>query len=446
MTRPLSLPGEFCYRDEPMRHWCQIVIVLLCAAATVAPPIAAAATCGDAQPCQCGDVVEGRYRLRENLGPCPADGLTLRGGAVLDCAGHTIQGSGDPHDGVTGEATVGITLRGTVGAVVRNCTVTGFRTGVTFREAQRSTIMNSTIARNGNFRSRVGYGIHLSRALENTVMECTVRENADEGIHVGTGSHGNALISNEAHDNGRENFYVLSAERTQIVSNRAGGKVSANLYLKHASGSRVADNRFEGRPVVVRGSASGNQLVGNAFNGGLAFRAYPDWSTEARPTRNVVRGGELAGTPCLAFIDASENRVEGASVARCGRVVARSQELTVNEMVGIPLERIPLDLAGGATMRLLAPLRVRVSGPTGMPIAGATIRLRRRTGDVVAAPATDPAGVAEFEIPTHTVSAGGLATFTPIRMTVQADGYPPRDTELADPLPPAVTVDLGGAE
>jgi hypothetical protein len=65
---------------------------------------------------------------------------------------------------------------------------------------------------------------------------------------------------------------------------------------------------------------------------------------------------------------------------------------------------------------------------------------------MIAAPATDLAGVAEFEVPTHVVSAGGLATFTPIRMTVQADGYPPNDTELADPVPPAVTVELGAGE
>jgi len=429
-----------------MRHSRSIAIAVLCAAVATAPCSAPAATCGDAQPCQCGDVVEGRYRLRNDLGPCPADGLALRGGAVLDCAGHTIQGSADPHDGVTGEATVGIALKGTVGAVVRNCTITGFRTGVTFREAQRSTIMNSTIVRNGNFRSRVGYGIHLSRALENTVMECTVRGNADEGIHVGTGSDDNALISNEAYDNGRENFYVLSAQRTQIVSNRAGGKVAANLYLKHASGSRVADNRFDGRPVVVRGTASDNQLVGNAFGGGLAFRAYPDWSTEARPTRNLVRGGELGGAPCLAFIAATDNRIEGVAVSKCTRMVARSQELTTNEIIGIPLERIPLDLSGGATMRLLVPLRVRVSGAGGTPIAAATLRLRRRTGDVIAAPATDSTGLAAFEVPTHVVSAGGLVTFTPIRMTVQADGYPPKDMELADPLPPAVTVDLAAGE
>lgn len=426
-----------------MRHWCSIAIVLLCAVGTARLRVAGAATCGDAQPCQCGDVVEGRYRLRADLGPCLADGLVLRGGAVLDCAGHTIQGSGDPADGVTGAATIGIALKGTVGAVVRNCTVTGFRTGVTFREAQRSTIMNSTIVRNGNFRSRVGYGIHLSRALENTVMECTVNGNADEGIHVGTGSDGNALISNEAYDNGRENFYVLSAHRTQIVSNRAGGKVSANLYLKHATGSRVAENRFDARPVVVRGSATDNVLVANAFGGGLAFRAYPDWSAEARPSRNIVRGGELGGAPCLAFIDASDNRVEGAAVTKCTRIVARSQELTTNEIVGIPLERIPLDLSGGTTLRLLTPMRVHVTGAGGVPIAGASIRVRRRTGDVIAGPATDAAGVAEFEIPTHVVSAGGLTSFTPMRMTVQADGYPPRVIELSEPLPPALTVELG---
>jgi parallel beta-helix repeat protein len=363
---------------------------------------------------------------------------------VLDCAGYAIRGGADATDGATGGATVGIALRGTVGAVVRNCTVTAFRTGVTFREAQRSTIMNSTVARNGDFRSRVGYGIHLSRALENTVMECTVRGNADEGIHVGTGSDGNALIGNEAYDNGRENLYVLSAERTQIVSNRAGGKVSANLYLKNASGSRVAENRFEGRPVVVRGGAADNLLVANVFGGGLAFRAYPEWGTaSARPVRNIVRGGELGGAPCLAFIDAGDNRIEDAAVGRCARIVARAQELTANEIVGVPLERIPLDLSGGATLRLLAPIRVQVTAAGGGPIAGATIRLRRRTGDLIAGPATDLAGVAAFEVPTHVVSAGGLTTFTPMRMTVQADGYPPCERELVDPLPPVVTVELG---
>jgi len=427
-----------------MRLSCSIAIVLSWTVVAATPRAVGAATCGDAQPCQCGDVVEGRYRLRADLGPCLGDGLVLRGGAVLDCAGHAIQGSGDPVDGVTGTATVGIALKGTVGAVVRNCTVTGFRTGVTFREAQRSTIMNSTIVRNGNFRARVGYGIHLSRALENTVMECTVRGNADEGIHVGTDSDGNALISNEAYDNGRENFYVLSADRTQIVSNRAGGKVSTNLYLKHANGSRVAENRFDGRPVVVRGKATENLLVANVFGGGLAFRAYPEWgASAARPSRNIVRGGELAGAPCLAFIDASDNRIEGAATTRCTRVVARSQELTANEMVGIPLERIPLDLSGGATLRLLTPMRVQVQGAGAAPVAGATIRLRRRTGDVVAGPATDQAGGAEFELPTHVVSAGGLTTFTPMRMTVQAEGYSPRERELGEPLPAVVTVDLG---
>jgi parallel beta-helix repeat protein len=426
-----------------MHRWFALV---LCVVAIAIPRGARGAICGDARPCECGDVVEGRHRLPADLGPCAGDGLVLRGGAVLDCAGHTIRGGGDAVEGVTGAASAGIVLKGTVGALVRDCTVTGFRSGVVFRDAVRSTIVGSTAVRNGNFRDRVGYGIHLGRSRECTVMECVVRDNADEGIHVGTGSDDNALLDNEVYDNGRENLYVLSAHRTQIVSNRAGGKVSANLYLKHANGARITENRFEDRPVVVRGSASANVFTDNVFGGGLAFRAYPDWSEAAtRPSRNVVRGGELGGgSVCLAFMDAVDNRVEAVTMTRCARIVGRSQQLTTNEIVGMPLERIPIDLSGGASLRLMSPLRIEVVGGAGVPVAGATIRVRRRTGDVITGPASDASGVIALELATHVVSAASLVSFTPMQMTVQADGYAPQVTELTEPLPQALTVSLEG--
>lgn len=416
------------------------VFVLL----TVCLSPAGAGECGDAVACQCGDVVKGRYRLSADLGPCPGDGLVLVDGAVLDCAGHTIRGGGEVVDGVADAATVGIILKKTVGALVRNCTVTTFRTGIEFRDAKNSTVLRSTVRRNGDFRARVGYGVHLNRSQGNTIMECAIRDNADEGIHVGSGSHDNALMGNEAYDNGRENLYVLSANGTQILHNRAGGKVSANLYMKHATASRVADNRFEDRPVVVRGQSVRNLFDANVFGGGLSFRAYPDWAEGSHgPSTNVVRGGELAGTPgCLAFMDASDNRIQGATLTRCSRVIARSERLTTNHIVGIQLERIPLDLAGGATLRLLDPLRVEIVDADGRPVPSAVLEMRSEMRDVTEAVSANAEGVAEVLVPTHAVSAANLVSLTPVHLAVRAEGHAPQETLLTDPLPSKLTVTL----
>ena len=53
-----------------------------------------AGECGGPVPCACGDTLTGATRLGADLGPCERDGLALRFGAVLDCAGHTIAGDG----------------------------------------------------------------------------------------------------------------------------------------------------------------------------------------------------------------------------------------------------------------------------------------------------------------------------------------------------------------
>ncbi len=425
-------------------RWCAVVLccglVILGLGSTVW-----SADCGDGVECRCGDVVRGRARLAADLGPCAADGLTLREGALLDCDGHTIRGVLPP-PGVAGRApeTLGIVLDRTVGAVVRNCTVTGFRTGIMLREARRSTVMGCHAIRNGDMRSRVGYGIHLARSQENTIIDCTVRESADEGIHVGGGSDDNALLNIEAYDNGRENFYVLSARGTHVRGSRAGGKVSANLYLKHATGSRVEENHFTERPVVVRGRSVDNVFSANVFAGGLSFRAYPDWGPGAvGPERNVVRGGALSGTGrCLEFADATDNEIDGVRLDGCGKISARSEKMTSNRIIGVPLEGVPLDLAGGATLRLLASLAVATVDETGAPVPDARIEVRGPHGDPATTATTDKQGLASLRVQTHLLTPAHLMATTPVTLRVAARGYGERETELPTVLPAQITITL----
>jgi len=401
------------------------------------------AHCGGEVLCLCGDVVSGEYRLPADLGPCPADGLRLRGAAVLDCLGHTIRGAGDQGDGGAQVPGVGIVLDSTHEATVRDCAVTGFRTGIEFRDANRNTLLRSTVFRNGDSRARAGYGIHFSRSGENTVSNCTVHGSADEGIHVGSGSHDNTLVENSLYDNGRENFYVLDARGTRLLRNRVRGKVSAALYMKHATASHVEANQFDDRPVMILGRSSGNVFVDNRFGAGLKFQAYGGKADQAAPTGNVVRGGQLAGTgSCLSFVDASGNRIETVALSECQRITAYSERPTRNHFIGIPLEHIPLDLAGGATLELLSRVHVQVLGARAAPVSGARIELRDRTGQASEEPRTDGAGTAELMVPTHVMSAGSLVTLTPVELRLQADGYAVLETQIGDPLPPRLDLTL----
>ena len=394
------------------------------------------AQCGGEVLCLCGDVVSGEYRLPADLGPCPADGLVLRGGAVLNCQGHTIRGAGDQGDGGGNVPGVGIVLDRTLEAAVRDCAVTGFGTGIELRDANRNTLLGSTVFRNGDSRARAGYGIHFSRSGENTVRDCTVYGSADEGIHVGRDSHDNTLVENSVYDNGRENLYVLDARGTRLLRNRVRGKVSAALYMKHATASHVEANQFDDRPVVILGRSSGNVFIDNRFGAGLKFQAYGGKADAAAPTGNVVRGGQLAGGgSCLSFVDASGNRIETVALGECQRIAAYSERPTTNHFIGIPLEHIPLDLAGGATLALLNRVQVQVSGARGAPVPGVRIELRDRTGQTSEGPRTDGIGTAELMVPTHVMSAGSLVVLTPVELRLQADGYAVLKTQLGDPLP-----------
>jgi parallel beta-helix repeat protein len=426
-----------------------LLLVLLLAAAPTR-----AAECGGSTPCACGDTLTGEAVLREDLGPCAGNGLVLNGDAILDCRGHTIRGAGRPLEPRRVEAdgserggrtsgTFGVTLDRTRGAVVRNCKVTGFTYGVEFSGARDSRLVGSEVWKNGDVGARVGYGVHVSRSQGNSIENCVVRESADEGIHIGSGSDRNVVVGNEAYDNSRENYYVLSAAGNRLLRNRGRGAVSANLYMKHATDTVVEGNQFEGRPVVVRGRSARNVFADNLLGGGIKFEPYGDREPEA-PTANVIRAGRIRGatTPCVELVEARQNRVEAPKLEGCAGIVARARGRTENDLVGVEFTKIRLDLSGGAALRLLAPLRVEVLGSAGGVVPRAKVEVRDRRGQAVATATSDATGVAMLEVPTHLVNAAGLVPLGPGQLVGRADGYAPGRLALAEPLPTRATLRL----
>ncbi len=428
-----------------MRRIAGLGLALVLLGAGVAPRAARAGQCGGDVPCRCGDTLTGRYALGEDLGPCDGDGLVLRGAAVLDCRQHTISGSGRPDTLARRRdagKTFGIILESTAGAVVRSCKVTGFQYGIEFRHARGSQVVGCETFRNGDFRTHVGYGIHLSQSQENTVQDCTVRDSADEGIHIGNGSDRNTLVGNYAHDNTRENYYILSASGTHLLRNRAGGVVVADLYMKYATDSRIEENRFDHHPVVVRGSSARNVFTDNRFGAGLRFEAYGD-EVQTAPSENVVRGGRIeANGVCFELVEAHDNRIEGVELKGCRGISARASKSATNDLLGMRIEDVGLSLAGGAVFRLAANVHVRARTPQGEPIAGAAVSMRDATGETRAGPSTGADGDATCAVVTHVLNASGLIAVTPVALTVRADGHEPAHAVVDDPPADSVTVTL----
>jgi parallel beta-helix repeat protein len=412
-------------------------------------PSVPAGECGGPVPCDCGDTLTGATRLSRDLGPCEQDGLVLRFGAALDCAGHTITGEAPakreaaPRAEKDSVPSFGVLLDHTTGALVQDCKITGFDYGIELSNARDGRVTGVEVFKNGDFHHRVGYGIHLSRSYGNTIERSLVRDSADEGIHIGSDSDRNTVAGNRAHDNGRENFYILNARGNRLVGNRGWGAVSANLYMKNAVDSVIEDNRFEMRPVVVRGASQGNVFSANVLGGGIKFQPLGDDGKTTFPTGNVVRGGKVSGDgACVELLDARDNRVEEVEFGSCQSVVARAVDTAANAFVGVDISRMRLNLLGGAILNLGAPVRVEVRGRGGRSVAGARIRLRDVTGDVHEAPATDRTGVARCVVPTHVVNALGLSELTPVTVEVSADGNGDSRVVLDDPPPARVTVVL----
>jgi parallel beta-helix repeat protein len=272
-------------------------LAALAALALAAP--AAAKACGGLVRCACGDTVTGSATLSADLGICPGIGLTVKSGATLDCAGHTITGSdlsGAKH---------GILVSSATGATVKNCRVTKFRRGIRLYGGS-----GNQVAGNETFGNR--YGIDVAGASRaNTIAGNNIHDNRDEGIHVGTGAHDSVIRENAFSKNKKEAIYILKSHRCQVVDNTISAGDKAGVFVKHSRAAYVAGNWVYGR-VHVRGAASDNVFEDNHLRGnGYFFEAFEEpagvWGY---PHDNTVTRGLVENTrTCLRFAGAYDNRV-----------------------------------------------------------------------------------------------------------------------------------------
>jgi len=270
------------------------------------PAGVAAKECGGAVACACGDSVHGSAVLAQDLVGC-ITGLRVKNSAVLDCAGHAIVAAvPGGNEGVVVEAT---------GAVVRACTVSGFKTGIRVRGGGGNLVAGNDVV--GNTR----YGIELAVATtHNEIRDNLVQDSGDEGIHVGTRADWNVIAGNEIAGSKRENLYLLDVVGCTIADNRISGGGAAAMYVKHAGRNVFTDNEVTDRPVQVRGESEDNVFTGNRLSrAGFLFQAYNDarrgWKG---PRRNQIRNGSVVDVKtCFRFEGAAANEVSGVLVDGC---------------------------------------------------------------------------------------------------------------------------------
>ncbi len=266
--------------------------------------------CGDGVECSCGDTVHGTAVLSVDISGCPDEGLRLKGDAVLDCAGHRISGT---------DRSEGLVLDRADGAIVRNCRVQGFETGIRVRGGSGNLVVGNEVVDNRR------YGIELAKASRGNRIEANlVAESGDEGVHIGTGAHATVVVGNEIRGSSGENLYVLSSDGGTFVANVLTGSGDAAIYMKHSSGNLFSANDVQDHIVHVRGHSIANRFEDNRLDGGrYVFEAYKGSHPAAvkrwtRPSDNEVVGGAVLDVKtCFQFKGASNNRATDVVTDGC---------------------------------------------------------------------------------------------------------------------------------
>ena len=248
---------------------------------------------GTVVPCRCGDVLVSSRTLTDDdpvtQGPCDATGLVVQitrdGDAVLDLAGHTLQGTGHGFGlQILRGGSTGLRLKGP-GAV------RGFGTGVQSGRGGLASATNVLAAENVRDGFEVaGFGY--------TISGCEAVRNGGTGFVLrGRDYHADG---NRALENGR-------------VGVAASGR---NASLGADTGNEASGNGRDG--VRVRGRNStveGLTVIGNARRG---LRAHVARGRIARTTASGNRAqGVAADGPGLTVDDAAAG--DNGKPGRCGR-------------------------------------------------------------------------------------------------------------------------------
>jgi len=191
--------------------------------------------------------------------------VVKRDNIVVDGAGYTLQGAGDP-------TFKGIDLTGRSHVTIKNIEIKAFGEGIWLSESPNNNISGNNIASND-------HGIWLGWSSNNAIFGNNITNNVDRGIMLEFDSNYNSISRNTITNNGYGIQLFISSNNNSI----SGNDITNNFYgilLREASynsisGNSIIDSRFG---IWLENSSSYNSISGNTITNnyqGVWFRESP---------------------------------------------------------------------------------------------------------------------------------------------------------------------------
>ncbi|MCA1683637.1 MAG: DUF11 domain-containing protein, partial [Actinobacteria bacterium] len=276
----------------------------------------------------CGQVLSRSTRLREDIGPCPGDGIIIGAdGITVNLGGHTIFGFEGPGSG--NAAGIRFPMRRRV--TVLNGTVSGFDGGVLINGGRSNQVRNMTISDNVGpddaFNAELGDGIAIFDSPSNRIVDNVITGNGIfDGIGVLGGASDGTIIAGNTVD-GTIGPSDGGPAGQGIIVNAAGLGVNDGSIIV---GTRIEDNivRGSGSAGVANINSVDSQILtnvvednglANAQGNGIGLQLGP--ASQASATRALVQGNEVhgnGGDGIHVRYGASENRIIGNDAADNG--------------------------------------------------------------------------------------------------------------------------------
>ncbi len=161
--------------------------------------------------------------------------IIIADGITLDCAGHTVTGSG------TAAVETGINILKHTGVTVKNCHVRQFNVGIGLDEANANTVTNNSV-------SNVNSGIFLQTSDNNSITANSVTSAGDWfGYGLFDGSDHNTLTENTASTIGGLGFIVWASNDNTLSDNSALNGIGIGLGANDgAAGNAFTNNTSSG--------------------------------------------------------------------------------------------------------------------------------------------------------------------------------------------------------
>ena len=301
---------------------------------------------------QCGAVITQSISLDGDLGPCPGNGLVVRGNNItIDLRGHRIFAANGP------EETAGIRLGMVNGVTVRNGTVEGFDAGIAIFGGSGNTVRNITAQNNRNdllepfpftpgealppeqhplMLCDFGDGIMTFASDNNRIESNRVIDNGPySGISLVDDSDNNLVRNNQVVDNNSTNVRPdgeagLCGATLPGAPGMQRGRDVQNIGIR-IEGPNANDNRVE------RNAVSNSALVGISVHSYVCNPAPGEPRVDQEPnTRNTIEGNVVRDTGAeTVHLDEFADGIASLSQGPIGRITCPSRDNTFTRNVSM---------------------------------------------------------------------------------------------------------------